>query len=127
MEFLIKILAVALGGAFGATARFGMNLFFTKTFAPFPFATFFINVSGSFLMGFLAVVCAEKFAVGENFKLFLFVGMLGAYTTFSTFELETFELMRQKHLTTAIFYVSASFAVGLIGVIGGFWLAKKII
>lgn len=126
MEFASKILVVAFGGALGATARYLCNLFFAKIFAPFPFATFFINIIGSFLIGFLAILFTEKFTANENWRLFLTVGFLGAYTTFSTFELETFELLREKQLLIAFLYVSASFAVGLIGVISGVWLGRKV-
>lgn len=116
---------VACGGAFGAVARHCLNLLFGKAFAPFPFSTFLINITGSFFIGFLAVIFAEKLTASENLRLFLTVGFLGAYTTFSTFELETFELLREKQLVTAFLYVSASFAAGLIGVFAGFWLGKK--
>jgi CrcB protein len=126
METLTRILAVAAGGALGAAARYGLNLLFVRTFAPFPFATFFINVTGSFLIGFLATLFSEKLQLDENLRLFLTVGFLGAYTTFSTFEFETLTLVREKHLPTAMLYVSMSFAVGLIGVFAGVWLAKKI-
>lgn len=126
MEFIAKFAAVAFGGAFGAIARYLLNLLLAKTFAPFPFATFLINITGSFLIGFLAITFTEKYSAHENWRLFLMVGFLGAYTTFSTFELETFELVRENQLITAFLYVSASFAVGLIGVLSGVWLGKKI-
>ncbi|HEY0656821.1 MAG TPA: fluoride efflux transporter CrcB, partial [Pyrinomonadaceae bacterium] len=116
METLTRILAISIGGAFGALARYGLNVLFAKSFSPFPFATFFINVTGSFLVGFLLTLFSEKFDVNENLRLAIIVGFLGAYTTFSTFEFETFALMREKHLTTAILYVSMSFAIGLLGV-----------
>ncbi len=117
---------MAIGGAFGAVARYGLNILFAKTFAPFPFATFFINVTGSFLIGFLLILFTDKFAVNENLRLAIVVGFLGAYTTFSTFEFETFALVREKQLAAAILYVSLSFAVGLIGVLSGVWLAKRV-
>lgn len=126
MENFVKFAAVAGGGAIGAIARYSLNQLLAKMFAPFPFATFFINVSGSFLIGFLAIIFTEKFTDSENWRLFLMVGLLGAYTTFSTFELETFELLRERQLLTAFFYVSTSFAVGLVGVFSGVWLGKKV-
>lgn len=122
METLTKILAVAIGGAFGATARYGVNLLLANVLAPFPFATFIINVTGSFLIGFLLF----KFEANETLRLLLVTGFLGAYTTFSTFEYETFQLTQSKQLLTAFLYVSLSFALGFIGVAGGIWLAKKI-
>jgi fluoride exporter len=125
MEIFTKFLAVGFGGAFGAIARYGFNLLFAKAFLPFPFATFLINILGSFLIGLLAYLFTEKFPEHENLRLILTVGFLGAFTTFSTFELETFELIREKQLTTAFLYVSASFAIGLLAVFCGIWTAKR--
>jgi CrcB protein len=126
MESLTKIFAVAVGGALGAVARYLLNISpLSNIFQSFPFATFFINISGSFCIGFLLILFAEKFTISENLRLAIIVGFLGAYTTFSTFEFETFVLVREKQLTTAILYVALSFALGLIGVLSGVWLAKR--
>ena len=116
---------MAIGGAFGATARYGLNLLFAKTLVPFPFATFFINVTGSFLIGFLLILFADKLSAGENLRFAVIVGFLGAYTTFSTFEMEIFELVRQREFVTAFLYLFLSVVIGFIGVCGGVWLAKK--
>jgi CrcB protein len=119
----MKILLVALGGAVGAVARYLINVSPIATaLQPFPFHTFLINVSGSFLIGFIAV----KMDMSDTMKLLLMTGFLGAFTTFSSFELETFGLMREKNLLTAILYVGLSFAVGFIGVAAGVWLGRKV-
>ncbi len=120
MEGLTKILAVGVGGAFGAMARYVFNLIFAKTFAPFPFATFFINITGSFLIGFLLTVFSEKFEVNENVQLAIIVGFLGAYTTFSTFEFEIFGLVRDKQFLITLFYVILSVTIGFFAV----WLGR---
>lgn len=127
MENLTKVLAVAIGGACGAVARYLLNISpLAGVFEKFPFPTFFINVSGSFLIGFLLTLFTEKFQTNENLRLAVVVGFLGAYTTFSTFEFETFSLVREKQIVTSIIYVSLSFALGLIGVFGGVWMARRI-
>jgi CrcB protein len=120
---IIKILYVALGGASGAVARHLINISPLGSYLqPFPFHTFIINITGSFLIGFLTA----KVEMNETMKLLILTGFLGAYTTFSTFELETFTLMRERNLLTAILYVGLSFAVGFIGVALGVILGRKI-
>ena len=121
METLTKFLLVALGGAVGAVARYGMNLLFGNAFLPFPFATFLVNITGSFLIGFLLF----KFEGNDTVRLLLVTGFLGAYTTFSAFEYEAFQLTQIKQSMLAFLYVALSFAVGFIGVASGIWLAKR--
>jgi len=112
-----------MGGAFGAVARYLINISpLGSALQPFPFHTFIINVTGSFLIGFLAM----KLEMNETMKLLLLTGFLGAFTTFSAFEFETFELMRGRYLLTAILYVGLSFTVGFIGVAAGVWLGRKV-
>ena len=126
MEFVSKITFVAVGGAFGAVLRYLINVSpLAAWFVKFPFPTFLINVTGSFLIGFLLVVFTEKFPAGENLRLAVTVGFLGAFTTFSTFELETFELVRERFFGTAFAYLFLSLLVGFAGAAGGVWLAKK--
>ncbi len=126
MESLTKILSVAFGGAFGAVARYLINISpMHNWLKPFPFPTFFINVTGSFLIGFLLVLFVDKFQLSENWRLAVIVGFLGAFTTFSTFELETWELVKENQFLTAFAYVLLSVLFGFIGVALGVWLAKK--
>ena len=127
METIAKVLAVAIGGAFGASARYLINVSpLANLFEKFPFPTFFINVSGSFLIGFLLILLTEKFPASENFRLAVTVGFLGAFTTFSTFELEIFELIREKNFAAAFVYFFLSVTLGFVGVLSGIWLAKKL-
>ncbi len=127
MEFLPKILSVAIGGAFGAAARYLMNISpLQNAFGKFPLPTFLINIVGSFLIGFFLILLTEKFTVGETLKLFILVGFLGAFTTFSTFEMEIWILIEENQYLTAFSYLFFSVLLGFIGVFAGIWLAKKI-
>lgn len=121
MEAFSKIIYVAIGGAFGAVARYGIGLIFGNALSPFPFATFLINVTGSFLIGLLLT----KFEANETLRLIFITGFLGAYTTFSTFEYEAFNLTQTKQTMIAFAYVALSFALGFIGVASGIWAARK--
>lgn len=126
METLTRILSVAVGGAFGAVARYLINVSpLANWFEKFPFPTFFINITGSFLIGFLLILFTDKFDVGENLRFAVIVGFLGAFTTFSTFEMEIFGLIREKYFLTAFLYLFLSVLVGFIGVLAGVWLAKR--
>jgi len=126
VETFAKILSVAIGGATGATARYLINISpLANLFEKFPFPTFFINITGSFLIGFLLVLLTDKFTINDNLRLAILVGFLGAFTTFSTFELEIFELIRQRFFATAFLYLFLSVLVGFAGVLAGVWLAKK--
>lgn len=126
MENLSKILSIAIGGAFGAVVRYLINISpLSQVFAKFPFPTFFINVTGSFLIGFSLILLTDKFQINENLRMAIIVGFLGAYTTFSTFESEIFTLVREREFITAFVYLFASVLVGFGGVLLGVWLAKK--
>ncbi|MBS1795516.1 MAG: fluoride efflux transporter CrcB [Acidobacteria bacterium] len=127
METLTRILSIAAGGAFGAVARYLINVSVLQHFfRPFPLPTFVINVTGSFLIGFLLVVFTEKTALPENLRFAVLVGFLGAYTTFSTFELEIWDLIKENQLPTAFVYLFLSIVIGFAGVVAGVWLGRKL-
>ena len=126
MENLTKILVVGIGGALGAIARYLINISpLANLFEKFPFPTFFINITGSFLIGFLLILFTDKFAINDNLRLAIIVGFLGAFTTFSTFELEIWELIKENQFPTAFLYLFLSVVVGFIGVLSGVWLARR--
>ena len=127
MEILTRILAIAAGGAGGAVVRYLINVSpLQNFFKPFPFPTFFINITGSFLIGFLLILLTDKYQTSENFRYALMVGFLGAYTTFSTFELELWALGKESHFLTALLYLFLSVSIGFAGVALGVALARKI-
>lgn len=126
METFVVIIWVGLGGAFGAVARYLINISpLAGMFEKFPFPTFFINVTGSFLIGFLLILLTDKIAVSENFRLSVIVGFLGAFTTFSTFEMEIYGLMKERFFATAFLYLFLSVAVGFAGLVCGVELGKR--
>jgi len=127
MEALTKILSVAAGGAAGAVARYLVNLSpLANLFQKFPFPTFFINVTGSFLIGLLFILLNDRFDVSDNLRLALIVGFLGAFTTFSTFEIELFGLVKEGSFLTAFAYLFLSVAAGFVGVAGGILVGRRV-
>ena len=122
---ILKVLIVAAGGAAGSAARYLVNVSPLAGIGRFPSATFTVNVAGSFLIGFLMVLLGERFGIGENAKLMIFVGFLGAFTTFSTFELELWELVLEGRYALAGVYLVASVVSGFIGLIIGVGLGKR--
>ncbi len=128
MEELGKILSIAIGGAFGAVARYLINISpLSSVFDKFPLPTFVINITGSFLIGFLMILFADKFSSSENLRMAIIVGFLGAFTTFSTFEMELFGLVREKQLITAFLYLALSVMVGFLGVVAGVSLGRRVV
>jgi len=106
MDVFMKMAFVAAGGAFGAAARYLVNVSpLNAIFAHFPLPTFVINVSGSFLIGLLLILFTDKFDVDENLRMAVIVGFLGAFTTFSTFEMEIYGLVRERYFTTALIFL----------------------
>ncbi len=127
MEAALKILAVAFGGSVGAVARYLINISpLTAIFGRFPLPTFVINITGSFLIGFLMIVFADKYVVSENVRMAVIVGFLGAFTTFSTFEMEVFGLVREREFLTGFLYLFLSIFVGFVGVVAGVELGRRV-
>jgi CrcB protein len=120
-------LAVAIGGALGAMARFWVyNAFLKMTGDRWPWATFTVNVLGSFLIGIFFVMVVEKSELAPEVRSVLLVGFLGAFTTFSTFSLDAFSLFQQGETLAGLTYIVGSVLVCLLAVWGGLALARLV-
>ena len=114
---MIQLLAVGAGGFVGAVARFGVSTLVQRLAGTsFPYATFVVNVVGCFVLGALMGVVEDRQGLSEPARLFLAIGLLGSFTTFSTFGWETYALLRDGRLLPAVAYVVGSAAVGLVAV-----------
>lgn len=120
-------LYVALGGAIGSMLRYALSVLMPFTLGQFPWATWWANIIGCSLAG-MFLAASEKFTVlqGEA-RLFLLVGILGGFTTFSSFGLETFNMLKHGLYGLAMSYVGSSLIVGLLAVMLGYICLKFVI
>ncbi len=120
-------LAIALGGSLGAVSRYWVS---SKTYlwlgTEFPFGTLMVNISGSLIMGFLAIVLTEKIVIAEEVKFALLVGFLGSYTTFSTFALDALQAFHNGAFMKVGLYIFISLSGSLVGVWMGYQSARFI-
>ena len=108
---------VGIGGCAGSILRFWLGTYVGgRMGSRFPYGTFVINVTGSFLIGLVVTVLAEKSHWNPNWRYLIPIGFLGGYTTFSTFEYETFRLIQDGQLLSAVLNVTLSVLVGFAGV-----------
>ncbi len=126
VEAMLKIVAIGIGGALGAITRHLINISpIAGAFARLPLPTFLINIAGSFLIGFFAVYFADRVEINKAISMGVIVGFLGAFTTFSAFEIETYSLVKDREFISAGVYVMLSVLLGLLGVAAGVELAKR--
>jgi CrcB protein len=117
------IVGVAVAGALGALTRYGLGGAIAQRFpTSFPWDTLVVNASGSFALGFLFVLLTERWAAPPSVRTALTIGFLGAYTTFSTFSLETVRLLEDASYGLALLNVGTSLALGL----GAAWLGLAV-
>jgi len=114
------MLAVGFGGIIGANLRWQVGKWATDRWAaPFPWGTLLINLTGSFILGLYLTLVTGRFTGRPLTRLLVATGILGAYTTFSTFAYETVRLVQHGHIATALAYVGASLVLGLAACAGG--------
>lgn len=120
-------LSVALGGALGACARYGVAHFALRFLGPgYPYGTLIVNIAGSFLMGMLIEFMALRWSPSPELRVFLVTGFLGAFTTFSTFSLDVaIQLQRGAYLTAGS-YIALSVLLSIAGLFAGLHIMRVI-
>ncbi len=119
-------IVISLGAVPGALSRYYLTLLFGRWFGTtFPYGTLFINLTGAFLMGFCATLISQL-AIYSNCYLLVAVGFLGSYTTFSTYALDTSNLLRTRDYKTALLYWLGTPLLGFISIEIGIYLGKII-
>ena len=123
-----SFLLVAAGGAIGASLRHGAGLLSVRHLpATWPWATFSVNLIGGFAMGLVAGWFAFKGAEGgQDMRLFLATGVLGGFTTFSAFSLETLTMLRAGEAAKAAAYASLSVVLSVAALALGLWIARRV-
>jgi CrcB protein len=120
------LVAVALGGALGAPARYGVAQLIVSPAARFPWATFWTNISGSAVLGCVLALLVERFPPGRYLRAFVATGFLGSYTTFSTFIVESDLLVRDGRALLALTYCVASLLAGLVAMVVGLGIGRRV-
>ena len=120
---------IALGSAIGGVARYAFTKYLLPTSVHFPASTVLINVLGSFVIGFFGTltVAGGRFAVPENIRMFVMVGICGGFTTFSSFSLQSFDMMRSGMWGKALLNIGLSVVLCLLGVGMGHAIADRFV
>ena len=123
---MIKLVVIGFGGAIGAISRYLLSGWVHSFMgASFPWGTFVVNMVGSFVIGFCGGI-VEEVTLSQNMKLFIFMGLLGSFTTFSTFSYENFQMVRDGEYGFIAANVGASIFVGFVMVFAGIILARML-
>jgi CrcB protein len=123
----MSYLLVFVGGGLGATLRHAVNMMCARAFGTaFPYGTFLINISGSLVMGLIAGYLAFKGAASQPWRLFIMTGILGGYTTFSAFSLDSMLLYERGEIGLAAFYVIGSVVIAIAGLMAGLTLMRHL-
>ena len=122
-----QLIFIAAGGAIGAVMRFGVSNGVHALFGrDFPYGTLTANVLGSLLIGFCYITLLERLSLGPEWRAFIIIGILGAFTTFSTFSLETFNLIESGEMIKAVANILLSVTICLLAAWIGILVARQI-
>lgn len=122
---MLNVLAVFLGGGIGAVLRYLTGVLFVQYLKfHIPLPTFVVNVVGCFILGFVYVLCLEKFQLNPALKLLITVGFCGGLTTFSTFSFEIFDMIQNVQYIHAALYTIGSLVIGVLAVLLGGYLCR---
>lgn len=123
----MRLLLVLAGGALGSSVRYLVALWMVARFgADFPWGTLTVNVVGSFLIGVVATLADELGAISPDLRIFLVIGVLGGFTTFSSFSLDTLRLAQGNDMTRAVSNMAANLTLGLAAVVAGVALVRAL-
>ena len=120
------VFAVGVGGGLGALARFYIAGLLQPAGATFNWGIFLVNITGGFLMGVIVEASALKLNLSPDMRAFLTVGILGGYTTFSTFSLDSVLLLQKGQYAQAAFYMIGSVVFSILALIAGLWIVRAL-
>ena len=123
---LIKILYISIGGALGSTLRYLVSHFCKIYFPYFPIGTLLVNIIGSFFIGVFVGYLNNKEILEFFIKYLLIIGLLGSFTTFSAFSIDTLELFRQNEISLSVLYIMLSIILSIFAAYAGFILMNII-
>ncbi|WP_191905826.1 fluoride efflux transporter CrcB [Nitrincola iocasae] len=121
---MMHMLAVALGGALGASARYWLSSWLNTSDSRLPLGTLSVNLLGSLLMGVVFVLIMEKARLSPEMRPLLMTGLLGGFTTFSTFSLEAVTLLNEGHFSAALIYILLSVILCITALYLGLWFTR---
>jgi CrcB protein len=125
MQQSVAVAAVAIGGALGSVLRYSISTWFAERVgSSFPWGTFFINVSGSFLIGIVLQLALSRTGFNPYFRLFFATGILGGYTTFSTYSFEIYNLAGSAPPLQSLAYALGSVIAGVAAAYAGTLLVR---
>lgn len=123
----MSLVLIALGGAGGAVSRYVVDSWVRARLGPaFPWGTFVVNISGTFLLGLLFALAIERDVLPASIRLPIMVGFVGAYTTFSTLMLETYHMAEGGSIAPALLNIAASLGAGAVALLAGLALGRAL-